>query len=286
MWRMVLPLTALVAFAAACRPAPPRHEYALRGQVLAVAPADRRITIRHDDIKDFMPAMTMPFKVRDEALIKGLVPGDLVTGTLVVLEDQHYLSALNKTGHAELPPPEPPPIVADVMSEGDVAPDDPLLDQSGRPFALSSWRGHAVALTFIYTRCPMPEYCPLMDRQFAAIQKAVGADDRLRGKVRLLSVSFDPDFDTPAVLAAHATHVGADPAVWTFATADRAVIDRFAPRYGVTVIRGEAGPGSITHNLRTAVIDGAGKLVKIHSGNDWTPDEILADLRTAVARGR
>jgi protein SCO1/2 len=118
-----------------------------------------------------------------------------------------------------------------------------------------------------------------MDRRFQEIQDAAAADARLAGRVRLLSVSFDPEFDTPAVLTAHAARVGARPG-WTFATAPPAVVDRFAAEFGVNVIR--EADGTITHNLRTAVIGPDGRVAAVYSGNDWTAGAIVDDLRRAI----
>ncbi len=136
-----------------------------------------------------------------------------------------------------------------------------------------------MALTFMYTKCPMPTYCPMMDRNFVAVQKQIASNPALRGRVGLLSVSFDPKNDTPPVLKKHARELGADEAVWTFATGDRDEIDRFAMNFGLTIIRGESpDPNEIGHTLRTAVIDREGKLVKSYTGNEWTPAQLVADL--------
>ena len=120
-----------------------------------------------------------------------------------------------------------------------------------------------------------------MDRHFATIQRALKGDPRLRSRVRLLSISFDPAHDTPAVLKAHAKTLAADPTLWSFLTSDRDDIDRFAARFGVTVIR-EENTRDITHTLRTAIIDPSGKLVKVYTGVEWTPQQILGDLEAAV----
>jgi protein SCO1/2 len=147
--------------------------------------------------------------------------------------------------------------------------------------SLSAWRGSAVVVTFIYTQCPLPDFCPLLDRRFAAIQAAAADDPALAGRVRLLSVSFDPDTDTPEVLTAHAAKVGAL-GDWHFATAPREVVDRFAASFGVNVIR--EADRTITHNLRTAVIGPDGRVAVLRSGNDWTADDVLADLRQALGQ--
>jgi len=257
------------------------REYELHGQVLAVDSGRMEITIKHEDIKGFMPGMTMPFKVRDSALLAGRAPGDLVTATLVVEDASAYLSAIRTTGKAPLAEAPTATHAVDVLQPGDQVPDAALLDETGRVRQLSEWRGHALAVTFIYTRCPLPDFCPRMDRNFADVQRAIGADARLRDTAHLLSVSFDPAYDTPAVLAAHAKRVGADPALWTFATGERAVIDDLASRFGLSVIRDDKDTLDIVHNLRTVVIAQDGRVSAIFNGNDWTAAQLIAALRDA-----
>jgi protein SCO1 len=128
----------------------------------------------------------------------------------------------------------------------------------------------------------MPTFCPLMDRNFAAIQTKLKEDPSLasaRKGVQLVSISFDPITDTPPVLKKHAATLGADPKTWTFLTGDRDEVDKFAGRFGVSVARVTADARDITHNLRTAIIDPSGRLVKVYTGNEWTPDQLLADLK-------
>ncbi len=268
----------------ACARRPPAREYDLRGQVLAVHPDRNEILVRHEDIKGFMPAMTMPFTVKDRQLLAGRAPGDLIKARLVVTDDNAYLSSIDKLGTA--PVSEWPAATAgavDLLQPGDPVPDVKLLDEQGRPVTVSSLRGSAFVVTFVYTRCPLPSFCPLMDRNFAAIQEAVRKDSRLRSRVRLVSISFDQAFDTPAVLKKHAAAAGADPAIWSFLTGDQAAIDAFAGRFGLSVIRDPKDPSNVVHNLRTAVVDGRGKLVKYFGGNDWTPDQVLAALSFVAA---
>lgn len=272
----------LVGVTAACGPT--GRQYELRGQVLAVDPVRREITIKHDDIVGFMPAMTMPFRVNDPRLLEQRAPGDLVTVTLVVEETDAYLTGLRKIGHADVVTALPLPPASsgfELLKTGEFAPDQAFVDQDGRPRTLADWTGKAIALTFIYTRCPYPTFCPLMDRQFAAIQKAVTADAALRRQVHLISVSFDPEYDTPAVLRQHATTLGAEPDLWSFVTGPRDDVDRFAARFGVSIVRGNT-PADFTHTLRTAVLDRDRRVVSIHTGNGWAPDDIVRDLRNAT----
>jgi len=275
---------AAVASLAGCTREPEARRYQLQGQVLAVRVESSEILVRHEDIVGFMPAMTMPYRVKDAGLLKDRVPGDLITATLHVDPDLAWLSAIIKTGAAPIPDDAPTKIPAaagvQLLKPGDSVPDTRLRDQDGKTIALTDWRGAAIVVSFIYTRCPLPQFCPLIDRRFAAVQSLAAANPALRGQVRLLSISFDPAADREPVLAAHAKKVNADPAVWRFATADEDVVDRLAATFGVNVIREQ--DGTITHNLRTAVIDPQGRIVAIHDSNAWSASSIVDELKAAV----
>lgn len=274
-----IPAAALLAGClATCGGAPAPRVYVLRGQVLDVRPERSEIMIRHQDIPNFMPAMTMPFQVEDDALLIGKMPGDLVTATLVVEEVRAYLSTVEVTGHADLETaPETPAITfANLLSLGDTVPDDPMIDADGSAWSLSALRGHRVALTFVYTRCPLPDFCPLMDRNFAAVQDAIRTTPWM-ADVQLVSVSIDPGFDTPAVLRAHADGLEADPAIWHFVTTGE--IADFTARFGVTAAQDPVDALQLVHNLRTAVVDPAGRLVTVRNGNAWTPADLIDDLQ-------
>ena len=261
--------------------------YPLKGQILAIAgptrPDGRReITVKHEDIPNFMPAMTMPYIVRPPAALDGLAPGDLFTATLVNENAELYLTDLKKTGHADLPADARAVKILDVMQPGDEVPDDLLQDQTGATRKLSDWRGRALAVTFVYTRCPLPDFCPLMDRQFAAAQRDAAADPQLRDRLHLLSITLDPSFDTPPILLAHARRAGADPTVWTFATGTPEDLDRFGSRFGVSVMRNGPSGSEVVHNLRTAILDPDGRLTTIFGGNDWSAADLLKELRRAA----
>ena len=252
--------------------------------MLAVKAGTNEILVKHEDIPGFMPAMTMPYVVKDAAILKDRAPGDLITATLMVAPGSAWLSAIAKTGSAPLPADARTEIPAaagvQLLKAGDAVPDTKLIDQDGKTVSLADWRGAAIVVSFIYTRCPLPQFCPLVDRRFAETQRMVASNPDLKGKARLLSISFDPQTDQPAVLRAHAADLNADPAVWRFATADAAMVDRLAATFGVNVIREK--DGTITHNLRTAVIDPQGRITAIHDGNDWTAATIADDLATAL----
>jgi protein SCO1/2 len=264
-------------------PAPSARQYELEGQILAVRLENGEVLIKHGDIKGFMPGMTMPFKVRDPQLLRGAHPGDLVRASLMVTENDAWIATLEPTGTAPLDEPGAIPAAAFVepLRRGDPVPDAHLTDHLGHRLVLSDWRGHAVAVTFIYVRCPLPQFCPLLDRRFAEVQRAITSEARLSARARLLSVSFDPDADTTERLRAHAARLKADANIWRFATAPRDVVDRLAAQFGVNVIR--EPDGTITHNMRTTVIGPDGRVVSVHDGSDWTPAAIVDDLRRALS---
>jgi protein SCO1 len=282
-WRLVI--VGLLVLGAGCGREPEPPTYQLKGQILAVNPDTNEVLVKHEDIPGFMPAMTMPYVVKDAALLKDRVPGDLITATLTVESTLAHLTAITRTGSAPIPEDARTTIPAaagiELLKPGDMVPDTPLVNQDGQRVSLTDFAGSAAAITFIYTRCPLPQYCPLMDRRFAEVQALAARDPSMAGKVRLLSVSFDPKFDRAAVLRQHATTLKANPAVWTFATADEAVVDRFAARFGVNVIR--ETNDTITHNLRTAVIDPSGRITALLDSNAWTAENLVRELKAAVA---
>jgi protein SCO1/2 len=267
------------------RPADPVKQYELTGQVLAVHTDRQALTVKHDDIPGYMPGMTMTFDVSAGTLLLGREPGELIAATLEVDGLTGRLVAIRRTGIAPLPDTTNEVAMAGgILEVGDPMPDAALLDQADQRRSLAEWRGTPVLVTFIYTRCPLPNYCPLMDRHFVSIQRSVAADPALAGRLHLISISFDPEYDTPAVLAAHARALNADTTSWTFLTGDRVTVDRLAGRFGVGVIRGPEGATEITHNLRTALFAADGALLQIYPGSEWSPRTVLGDLRAHLGR--
>ena len=274
----------LALASAACGKPLDQRTFTLQGQVLSLDPARKTVVVKHEEIKDFMPAMTMPYEVQDGRSLDGLVPGDLINATLVVFANGAHLTKIDKVGAAPLEAPlaeapNPPASSGfELLKPGDTVPDGSFLDQGGKKRRFSDFKGSPVAMTFIYTRCPIATFCPLMDRHFVSLQKALKEEPALEA-VRLVTVSFDPVTDTPAVLTRHAKTLNADLSRWTFLTGDRDEVDQFASRFGVSIARSQTDARDITHNLRTAIIDADGKLAKAYTGNDWSPDQVLADLR-------
>ena len=279
---MARPLIFLVLLiSAACTR---ERRYPIEGQVLAVDQTRQEITLKHGDIEGFMPGMTMSFKVVDAGAVSSTKPGDLIRATLVVSDSLGRLDKVVTTGNSPLPEDAPAGSRVPMLVAGDMAPDASLVDQDGRGRTFSEWRGKTVAVTFVYTRCPLPDFCPLMDRNFAAVQREIQADRTLAERVHLLSVSFDPDHDTPEVLHQHAERIGADAKVWTWLTGPRGDVEKFALAFGVSTLRDDRPSKEIVHNLRTAVIDRTGRIASIFSGTDWTPAILLAKLREADGR--
>jgi protein SCO1/2 len=283
--RTLMTFAMVAVLLSGCDRRDPPKQYEMTGQVLAVHADRNELTIKHDDIPGYMPGMTMNFPVEAGTLMIGREPGELIAATLEVDGLIGRIVALRRTGMAPLPDTTNEVAMAGgILGPGDEMPDAALLDQTDRRRTLSEWRGTPVLVTFIYTRCPLPNYCPLMDRHFVSLQRSVAADAGLAGKLNLISISFDTDYDTPEVLAAHAKTLDADPATWTFLTGDRVTVERLAARFGVGVIRGPEGETEITHNLRTALFAADGTLVKMYPGSDWAPRTVLADLREHLAR--
>jgi len=263
--------------AAGCRAAEPVREYRLVGQILAVDLQTNRVTIRHHDIDGFMPGMTMPFPVRDASLLNGRVAGELVEATLSVQGTDAWVSRLTVTGKA--PITEAAPVLG--LGPGDRIADAALVDQDGAPMRVADLRGHAAVVSFIYTRCPLPEYCPTIEARLGAVQQAIKADQALAG-TRVLAVTLDPAHDTPPVLALHARERHADPAVWRFASGTADAIDGFGRQFGLAVTRTSSEPSGIEHNLRTVILDPDLRIVAMLTGSDWAASEAISALRTAA----
>ena len=277
-------MTPLLIALAGCGRQADQREFSLQGQVQSIDVPRKLVVVKHEEIKGFMPAMTMPYEVEDAAVLTQLAPGDLINSTLVVFSNGAHLTHVTKVGSAPLeqPPADAPMPTAssgfELLKPGEPVPAGSFVDQDGRKRTFAAFKGSPVVMTFIYTRCPLPTFCPLMDRHFAALQKTLTSDPAL-AKVHLVTVSFDPATDTPPVLKAHAKTLNADLTRWTFLTGDRDAIDQFAARFGVQVSRALNDPRDITHNLRTVIVKPDGTLAKTYVGNEWSPQQVIEDLK-------
>ena len=260
-----------------CRKGPPIREYTLIGQITEINRTAGFVTVRHQDIKGFMPGMTMPFAVRDASLLDGRKPGDLIEATLNVQDTEAWITRLTKTGDAPLPAATDLPVPG--LAPGDRVPDQAFVGDDGKPLTTAWLDGHVSVISFVYTRCPLPEFCPAVDARFRQLQTSVGP----RG-VRLLSVTIDPDFDTPAVLAEHAARVGAERSTWRYVTMAPDAMAAFGRQFGVDVRRSGGGAADIEHNLRTVVLDRERRVVETLTGTRWTAADLAARLVALDAR--
>ena len=255
--------------------------YELKGNIVAVDPAKHQVTVSHEDIKGYMPGMTMPFTVRDQIDLKELAPNDKLSATLVVDGSHTWLEDLIVT-HVSSNSPALPGVT--IAKEGDEVPNFTLRNQNDREIHLRDYRGKALLLTFIYTRCPVPEYCTLMSDNFAQIDRTLGQDPELYGKTHLLSISIDPTYDTPAVLksygAAHTERYEKETfAHWEFAGGTTEQVKKIAEYFGLTYFPEN---DQIIHALRTVIVSPDGKIAKIYSGNEWKPEEVLTQMTRII----
>jgi protein SCO1/2 len=273
-------IVALLVALAGCRQAPPAREYRVVGQILSIDRRGARLTLRHEDIEGFMPAMTMPYRVKDPGLLDGRKAGELVDATLAVQGADAWITRLSVTGVAPVPPSAP---VQTSLAPGDPVPDATFVDQDGRPVRVRDLRGQPLVLSFVYTRCPFPDFCPAIESRLLALQQRVKSDPRLAG-TGILAVSLDPAYDRPAVLRAHAAERGADPAIWRFVTGSVADVDGFGRQFGVSVTRGSGSPADIEHNLRTIVVSREGRIERVEHGADWHAEDLVDSLLRAAGR--
>lgn len=262
---------------AAPRPAPtaragksatPRRE-PLVGVVRQVNRDTGVVAIRHEAIPGFMPEMTMPFDLKGQEALEDVQVGDKVRGTLVIEAGEARLRDVEIVEMAVAPSPEPTSVPT--LSPGETAPDFQMTLADGRTLWLHDLRGTVVVLTFIYTRCPLPNFCPLMDKNFSELARWVQAHPQRAERVRLLSVSFDPEHDTPEVLRTHSQLRGAHAPIWQFAVANHEELRKVGGPLGLRyALMGD----EIIHGLSTAVIGPDGRLVSLVEGNTWKPDEL------------
>jgi len=267
-------------------------KYRLVGVVRSVDQKNGEVEIEHEAIAGYMPAMTMPFSLKDQDLVAELRPGDAVEGRLRVSATESELTDLTVTQ-----PAPPPRMTLDVSGDvarlrpeeevllkpGALVPDFSVTTAEGKALSLSDLRGNVVVLTFIYTRCPLPDFCPLLDKKFAELAGKFGAVPEWGEHVRLLSVSFDPEHDTPEVLRAHALRQNAKAPLWTFAVAAHEELSKVAGPLG---LKYGATPNEIIHTLSTAIIDTQGKLVRLDSGKKWDTTDFFKTIYPLVPHSR
>jgi protein SCO1/2 len=254
------------------------RRFPIEGRVVAVDPAAHTITLDHHEVVGYMKAMTMPFKVRDAWVLNIAHPGDTVQATLVVADDAHLenVSVTEARGAADLSTTSP----MHLPQKGEAVPDLHFVNQEGRAIHLAQFRGEPLLVTFIYSRCPMPEYCMRMSNNFAEIARTLQKSDPAAfAKLQMLSISIDPAFDDPKVLRAYGKSYagGVDPSLkhWSFATGKAGDIRKAAEYFGLSY---ETKNDQIIHDLRTALVDADGKIADFYSGNEWKPADVAARI--------
>jgi protein SCO1/2 len=287
--KAVVAALSLALLAAACdwrrKPAPvdSRQVFLVKGIVKELEPDGKTAVIQHEAISNYMQAMTMPFEVKDPAELRGLKVGDQIAFRLVVTRKEGWMegvSSLRRSGdnlpsrstihftHALAP-----------LDEGDPLPEGRFTNELGQPVSLSQFKGQVLALTFIFTSCPFPNFCPRMSGNFAEAAAKIGQSSQAPAKWHLLSITFDPQTDTPARLLAYGKEWHSDPSHWSFLTGDPDQISDLANQFGEQFWRDGA---SITHNLRTVVVDPRGRVRKIIQGSQWTSDDLVREMIAAA----
>jgi protein SCO1/2 len=257
--------------------------YPLKGKVVSVDLASGTANVAAESIPGFMDAMTMPYEIHPPAELGQLSPGDTIEAEVVLENDKYWLENVRIIQHAAAPPPKPSAALQ-APAPGDLVPDFRFTNQNGQRISLRQYRGQALLITFIYTRCPFPDYCPRISRQFAEINRRLRTDPALEAKTHLLSISFDPAHDTPKVLRAYGlAAAGSPPATlfrhWEFAAPAAAELPGLARFFGLTYLEDGA---VITHSLSTAVIGPDGRIAKWYHGSDWQPDELIRAAADAL----
>ena len=265
-------LTALVACGT-----PEEQRYELKGQVVSMDSENGTVTVDHQEIVGFMGAMSMPFPLKDTWAFDQLQPGDGLNAILVVRGQEYWLEQV-VISH--------PPALQDAESVvpprlGEPVPDVELVNQDGTPTRIGDYRGKALLVTFIYTRCPLADFCPRMTQHFGVLEDMLRSEPDLYQKTHLLTISFDPDYDTPEKLKEYAVHQPGTTEEtlehWEFATGSHENIVELASFLQFDYAGAD---DQIMHNLRTAIVAPDGTLFKVYMGNQWKPEELLEILRS------
>ena len=262
--------------------------FPIHGKIVSVDAAKGSVLLDHEAVPGFMDAMTMSYKLKDASVASELHPGDRITATLLVRKtsdgyESPQLDEIVVTAQAK--PDYKPTVQYHVPTEGDAVPDFKLVNEDGRMIHMSQFKGRVVLLTFIYTRCPLADYCPRMNKNFERIDDALAADKKLYASTHLLSISFDPKYDTPAILKSYGGIYNggtkAKFAHWDFAAPPESDLTAMEEFFDVGVTPGD--DGTLTHSLSTALIGKDGKVRAWYPTNEWTPEEVLAAMKSAAA---
>jgi protein SCO1/2 len=267
-----------------CRSAPEKH-FSIQGEVISADPAKKLITVKHGDIPGLMPAMTMTYQVAEPKQIETLQPGDKITADLVVSDSKGRLEKIELVSKGD--GKTAPGTTQRIPEKGDAVPDFALVNQDGKIIRFSNYSGKVLLVTFIYTRCPLPDFCPRMNENFRAVQKLLQEVPGATERAEFLSISFDPEHDTPAVLKHYASlykrsEAGEKSIDWQFAVPSAKDLPEVAQFFGL-VYRPEQA--QIVHSLSTTVIGPDGKVEKWFADNEWTPADAAQAIAAMIQRG-
>ncbi|HEY1172810.1 MAG TPA: SCO family protein [Verrucomicrobiae bacterium] len=259
--------------------------FEVKGVVQQLRPNGTTAVIRHEEIPGYMEAMTMPLSVKSTNDLAGVAVGDTISFRMLVTHDDGWIDQVQVLGHTNTPPVPPPTTRlvrnVDVLKLGDKLPDYPFINEFGKGVRTDEFRGKAVALTFMFTRCPFPNFCPRLTDNFKRAYQKLEEDTTAPKNWHLLSLSFDVQMDTPEVLRAYAQRTHYKPEKWSFLTGALIEIDDIGERFGMVFSR-EDGTFNFNHNMRTVVIDTRGRVYSIFIGNEWKVDELVAKLKEAA----
>jgi len=262
------------------------RRFHIRGVVVSSNAKTGEVTVDTQAIPGYMDAMTMPYTLKQPNIATELHPGDTITATLEASANADLLDEIDVIGQAK--PDYKPAVTYNDLEPGEQVPDFHFLNQDGRMVSLAQWKGKVVLLTFIYTRCPLPNFCVRMSRNFADIDKTLQADPKLYARTHLLSVSFDPKYDTPKVLRSYGgaytgRYTQETFAHWDFAAPPEKELAKVLQFFDVGATPEK--DHTITHSLSTVIIGPDGKIAQWYPGNDWTPQQALDEVHKLVGNG-
>jgi protein SCO1/2 len=271
-----------------------QKSFPVRGKIVSTDAATGEVVLDAEAIPGYMEAMAMPYKLAAPNTISELHPGDRITAKLVM--DATRGDDASGYRHPRLDqivvvsqarPDYKPAVQYHIPAPGDAVPDFHLLNQSGRTIHLAQFRGKVLLLTFIYTRCTLPDFCLRMSRNVADIDQALAEDPKLYGETHLLSVSFDPAYDTPKVLRSYGgaytgRYAKEDFSHWDFAAPSQKDLAAVTQFFNVGVTPGDS-PANLTHSLSTILIGKDGKILAWYPDNDWKVTDLVAQMKSAAA---
>ena len=263
------------------------QSFSASGVVREIPEGKGTLVVRHEDIPGLMPKMTMEFTVRDTNELRGLRPGDGIAFRVMATEEDSWIEGIRPMGTNDVvsaavrEPSSVSLLKIAQLKPGDVLPDAELLGENGLGIRLSDFGSRALAFTFIFTRCPLPDFCPRMNQHFSRARELLTQQTGGPTNWQFLSISFDPEFDRPGVLKRYAaSYRGRNADRWSFASATEDVMTSMASQLDFRFAR---EGGTFLHNLRTVVIDPQRRVYRQFEGNKWKAEELAAALTEAAA---